>query len=183
MRQTATDRLHGGAGQRGPRIGYKPASPRGSPWIIAGQSWGRSRARLRFDERMRGFLTREATIIGVETTTSSPIRIQREAGPLRPRLASALSVREGGGHAGGSSRAIDGIRVAESVLGEGPLAGAVIPCCNHEPNDEGLRYEPVGRIGADDGHGDLDARDSALSHDQERPTSSSPRLVTATSAG
>ena len=99
--------------------GLTPADLRGLLPVRVGDAI--ARATLRFDERMRGFLTREATIIGVETTTSSPIRIQREADSLEAKgLPRLYPCGEGGGHAGGIvSSAIDGIRVAESILGEG----------------------------------------------------------------
>jgi hypothetical protein len=80
-----------------------------------------ARATVRFDERMKGFLSREATVIGVETTTSSPVRILRDPKTCEAQgLPGLYPCGEGGGHAGGIvSSAIDGIRVAESILGEG----------------------------------------------------------------
>ena len=66
---------------------------------------------------MRGFLTREAVLIGVETTTSSPIRILREANDLSsPDLPGLYPCGEGAGYAGGIvSSAIDGLKVAEAL--------------------------------------------------------------------
>ncbi len=70
--------------------------------------WGR---------RMKGFLTNEATVIGVETRTSSPLRILREAESLQhPVLRGLYPCGEGAGYAGGIvSAAIDGERCAEAV--------------------------------------------------------------------
>ncbi|MDP6943415.1 MAG: FAD-dependent oxidoreductase, partial [Myxococcota bacterium] len=75
-----------------------------------------ARALVRFDERMRGFLTREAILIGVETTTSSPIRILRGPHLTSPNLKGLYPCGEGAGVAGGIvSSAIDGLRVAEAL--------------------------------------------------------------------
>jgi uncharacterized FAD-dependent dehydrogenase len=76
-----------------------------------------SRAVHRFDERMRGFLSEEAVLIGVETTTSSPIRVLRHPQNLTsPSLPGLYPCGEGAGFAGGIvSSAIDGLKVAEAV--------------------------------------------------------------------
>lgn len=70
-----------------------------------------------FDRKNRGFLTHEATLIGAETRTSSPVRIPRD-----PETLSHISVAglypcgEGAGYAGGIvSAAIDGDRVATQL--------------------------------------------------------------------
>lgn len=70
--------------------------------------WGRQK---------HGFLTSEATVIGVETRTSSPVRILRDAESLQHiRIAGLFPCGEGAGYAGGIvSAAIDGERCAESV--------------------------------------------------------------------
>ena len=76
-----------------------------------------ARSLHRFDERMRGFLSEEAILIGVETTTSSPIRIQRDATSLEsPELPGLYPCGEGAGFAGGIvSSAIDGLKIAEAM--------------------------------------------------------------------
>jgi uncharacterized FAD-dependent dehydrogenase len=70
-----------------------------------------------FDKQIRGFARDDAVLTGVETRTSSPIRITRGEDDLQ-----SLNVRglypagEGAGYAGGIlSAAIDGIRVAEAL--------------------------------------------------------------------
>ena len=70
-----------------------------------------------FDRKSHGFLTREATVIGVETRTSSPVRILRDAESLEHiRLSGLFPCGEGAGYAGGIvSAAIDGERCAEAV--------------------------------------------------------------------
>lgn len=70
----------------------------------------------RFGRRARGFLTPEATVIGLESRTSSPVRIPRERENLCHEDISGLyPAGEGAGYAGGIvSAAIDGRRCAEA---------------------------------------------------------------------
>ncbi len=72
----------------------------------------------RFGKTMRGYLSEEAVLIGVETRTSSPIRIPRD-----PKTLEHMTVKrfyptgEGAGYAGGIvSAAMDGVRVAEKII-------------------------------------------------------------------
>jgi len=68
-----------------------------------------------FGRQSRGFLTNEAVLIGVETRTSSPVRITRLPDTLQHiRLTGLFPCGEGAGYAGGIvSAAIDGERCAE----------------------------------------------------------------------
>ncbi|MCI9172145.1 NAD(P)/FAD-dependent oxidoreductase [uncultured Duncaniella sp.] len=70
-----------------------------------------------FDKKNRGFLTHEATLIGAETRTSSPVRIPRDNESLQHICVAGLyPCGEGAGYAGGIvSAAIDGDRVAGQV--------------------------------------------------------------------
>ncbi len=70
-----------------------------------------------FGSKMKGFLTNEAVILGVESRTSSPVRILRDEKTLQHVSISGLyPCGEGAGYAGGIvSSAVDGIRVAEAV--------------------------------------------------------------------
>ena len=70
-----------------------------------------------FGRRARGFLTSEATLIGAETRTSSPVRVPRDAESLVHIATPGLyPCGEGAGYAGGIvSAAIDGMRCAEAV--------------------------------------------------------------------
>ncbi|MFT5432625.1 MAG: putative FAD-dependent dehydrogenase [Myxococcota bacterium] len=71
-----------------------------------------------FDQRMHGYLSSEAVIVAAETTTSSPIRVLRDEHFECPTVAGLFPTGEGAGYAGGIvSSAIDGMRVAESILG------------------------------------------------------------------
>lgn len=78
------------------------------------------RAGLRaFDRRMRGFVTDEAVLIGVETRTSAPCRLVRGDDLVSPGLAGVYPCGEGAGYAGGIvSSAVDGLRVAEAIAVE-----------------------------------------------------------------
>ena len=70
-----------------------------------------------FGRTSRGFLTNEATVIGVETRTSAPVRIIRDRETLQHITVSGLfPCGEGAGYAGGIvSAAIDGERCAEAA--------------------------------------------------------------------
>ena len=68
-----------------------------------------------FGRTSRGFLTNEATVIGMETRTSAPVRIIRDRDTLQHVTVSGLfPCGEGAGYAGGIvSAGIDGERCAE----------------------------------------------------------------------
>jgi uncharacterized FAD-dependent dehydrogenase len=66
---------------------------------------------------MRGFITEEASLLAVESRTSSPVRIPRDKVTLQhPQLAGLYPCGEGAGYAGGIvSSALDGIRCIEAI--------------------------------------------------------------------
>ena len=68
-----------------------------------------------FGRQAHGFLTNEAVLIAIETRTSSPVRIVRDAATLQHvRLQGLFPCDEGAGYAGGIvSAAVDGERCAE----------------------------------------------------------------------
>jgi uncharacterized FAD-dependent dehydrogenase len=70
-----------------------------------------------FDKQIKGYYKEDAVLTGVETRTSSPIRIKRHDDNLQSLNTRGLyPAGEGAGYAGGiMSAAIDGIRVAEAV--------------------------------------------------------------------
>jgi uncharacterized FAD-dependent dehydrogenase len=71
----------------------------------------------RFERTMPGFLCAAAQLVGVETRTSSPVRILRNAGYESPALPGLYPIGEGAGYAGGIvSAAIDGLRAADALL-------------------------------------------------------------------
>ncbi|OIO99528.1 MAG: FAD-binding protein [Bacteroidetes bacterium CG2_30_32_10] len=80
-----------------------------------------SRLKLAFKEfnnKMKGFYTNEAVLLGVETRTSSPVRIPRDKETLEHiQIKNLFPCGEGSGYAGGIvSSAIDGVRCAEKVV-------------------------------------------------------------------
>jgi uncharacterized FAD-dependent dehydrogenase len=69
-----------------------------------------------FDRQIRGFAMADAVMTGVETRTSSPIRIGRDASFQSTNTRGLYPAGEGAGFAGGIlSAAVDGIRIAEAV--------------------------------------------------------------------
>ena len=70
-----------------------------------------------FSSKIRGFDSQEAVAIGLETTTSAPLQIQRDPQHLQsPTVNGLYPCGEGAGFAGGIvSSAIDGIRVADAI--------------------------------------------------------------------
>lgn len=70
-----------------------------------------------FGKKMRGFLTNDAQIVGVESRTSSPVRIPRDRATLEHPITKRLyPCGEGAGYAGGiMSAAMDGERCAEQL--------------------------------------------------------------------
>ncbi|MFO8083889.1 MAG: FAD-binding protein [Desulfobacterales bacterium] len=72
-----------------------------------------------FDKKMRGYFTREAILLAVESRTSSPVKIPRDPKTfMHPQLKNFFPCGEGAGHAGGIvSAALDGQRVAGVISG------------------------------------------------------------------
>ena len=70
-----------------------------------------------FNRKMQGFISQDATLIGVETRTSAPLRILRDQRGESVSHKGLFPVGEGAGYAGGiMSAAVDGIRVASGIL-------------------------------------------------------------------
>ena len=69
-----------------------------------------------FDKQIRGFAMDDAVLTGVETRTSSPIRLTRDADCQSLNTRGLYPAGEGAGYAGGIlSAAVDGIKCAEAV--------------------------------------------------------------------
>ena len=69
-----------------------------------------------FDRQLKGFAMHDAVLTGVETRTSSPVRITRGADCESLNTRGLYPAGEGAGYAGGIlSAAVDGIKVAEAV--------------------------------------------------------------------
>ena len=66
---------------------------------------------------MPGYLSEEAVVLGVESSTSSPVRIPRNPETLEHiKISGLYPCGEGSGYTGGIvSSAVDGMRIAESI--------------------------------------------------------------------
>lgn len=73
-----------------------------------------------FARRIRGYSSGDALLLGFETRTSSPVRIPRDDHTLQhPEIEGLFPCGEGAGYAGGIvSAALDGMRIAEAVVGK-----------------------------------------------------------------
>lgn len=118
--QVLTDFLAGKQSHALPRVSYKPGV---TSSLISGWLPEIIYRRLRdgisyFGNRARGFVTEEAVLLGVETRTSSPLRVPRGKERLvHPEIDGLYPCGEGAGYAGGIvSAAMDGEKCAESVL-------------------------------------------------------------------
>ena len=76
-----------------------------------------------FGSAMKGYLTNDAVVLGVESRTSSPLRLPRKPDTMEHISVSGLyPCGEGSGYAGGIvSSAVDGMRAAEAVAGKHQL--------------------------------------------------------------
>ena len=71
-----------------------------------------------FEGKIQGFARYDSILAGVESRTSSPVRIHRDE-RLQSRIRGLYPCGEGAGYAGViTSAAMDGIRVAEEIAGE-----------------------------------------------------------------
>ncbi len=120
----ATDFAKGRASSTVPATSYQPGLAAGDIAEVLDSTGLPLAARLRealpvFDRQMRGYLTQEAVLIGVESRTSSPVRVPRDARLVSPDLAALYPCGEGAGYAGGIvSAALDGMRVARAIIGQ-----------------------------------------------------------------
>ncbi len=115
--QRMTDFVNGRLSADLPRSSYAPgviASPLHF-WMPQPVSSRLKAGFLQFGKSSHGFLTNEALMIGVETRTSSPVRIIRDSETLmHVRIRGLFPCGEGAGYAGGIvSAGVDGERCAE----------------------------------------------------------------------
>jgi len=106
-----------------PATSYEPGLAAGDVSEVLAASGLELGARLRdalgvFDRQLRGFASEDAVLIGVESRTSSPVRVLRDPVTLcSVTVAGAYPTGEGAGYAGGIvSAALDGIRVARAII-------------------------------------------------------------------
>ncbi|MCK9362198.1 MAG: FAD-binding protein [Syntrophales bacterium] len=77
-----------------------------------------------FERKMPGFVTAEAVLVGVETRTSSPVRILRGDDGQSISIKGLFPCGEGAGYAGGIvSSALDGMKAAAHLLESGNHVG------------------------------------------------------------
>jgi len=119
----ATDFVHQRASTTVPATSYQPGLAAADIGEVLDSIGVPLAARLReallqFDRQMRGYLTEEAVLVGVESRTSSPVRVPRDPARLEsPDVAGLYPCAEGAGYAGGIvSAALDGIRVARAII-------------------------------------------------------------------
>lgn len=102
-----------------PRCSYRPGvRPVRLDEMLPAFVAARLRAALeRFGRQIRGFDTREAIVVGVESRSSSPVRLVRDPATLAaPPRANVYPCGEGAGYAGGIvSAALDGRAVADAI--------------------------------------------------------------------
>lgn len=114
--QRLTDFLDGRLSKDLPPSSYSPGlvSSRLDEWMPEFLTSRLREGFLHFGSLMRGFICPEAVLVGVETRTSTPVRILRDTETLQsPALAGLFPSGEGSGYAGGiMSSALDGERSA-----------------------------------------------------------------------
>ncbi|MDT0620743.1 NAD(P)/FAD-dependent oxidoreductase [Croceitalea vernalis] len=117
--QRLTDFVEGKISQDLNPTSYQPglnSSPLHSlfPKLIGGRL---RKGFAQFGKKMKGYYTKEANIVGVESRTSSPITIPRSEQLEHPEIKGLFPCGEGGGYAGGIiSAAMDGERCAEAAI-------------------------------------------------------------------
>ncbi len=117
--QRVADFVAGRASRSLPATSYIPGitPSRLDRWMPDFMAEGLRMGLTTFGRRMRGFVTNEAIVAGVESRTSTPVRIPRDAETLmHPEVAGLFPTGEGAGYAGGIiSAGLDGERIAEAV--------------------------------------------------------------------
>jgi uncharacterized FAD-dependent dehydrogenase len=112
--------------EKRPSMGAGDVSPSYRPGVVWTDLWTclpdyvcerMAEAIGQFDRKLPGFANADAVLTGVETRSSSPVRILRGEGGRSVNLAGLYPAGEGAGYAGGIlSSAVDGLRIAEHVI-------------------------------------------------------------------
>ena len=117
--QRVSDFVAGRKSSSLPRTSYIPGlvSSRLDRWMPDFMASALRKGIASFDRKMRGYVTPDAIVVGVESRTSTPVRIPRDGETLmHPELKGLFPAGEGAGYAGGIvSAALDGERVADAV--------------------------------------------------------------------
>ena len=118
--QRMKDFVEGRASKDLPKCSYLPGivPSRLDQWLPAGIGKRLQQGFRDFDKKYPGFLTNEAVIVGVESRSSSPVRILRDPETLQSINTPGLyPCGEGAGYAGGiTSSALDGINAALKIV-------------------------------------------------------------------
>ena len=118
--QRLKDFVEGRASKSLPACSYLPGmvSSRLDEWLPAHIGKRLQQGFRDFDHKYRGFLTNDAVILGVESRSSSAVRIPRDPETLQSVSTPGLyPCGEGAGYAGGiTSCALDGINVAMAII-------------------------------------------------------------------
>ncbi len=119
--QRMTDFLNQRVSSTLPDVTYRPGVVSSNladhlPGFVVG---GLTRALRNWGRKMAGFVSEEAVLIGVETRTSSPLRLVRGEDYASISVRGLYPVGEGAGYAGGIiSSALDGAQCARSLLAD-----------------------------------------------------------------
>ncbi len=117
--QRVADFVAGCASASLPRCSYIPGitPSRLDEWMPRFIAQGLRQGLTTFGRRMRGFVTNDAVVVGVESRTSTPVRIPRDPATLmHPEIGGLFPAGEGAGYAGGIvSAALDGERTADAA--------------------------------------------------------------------
>jgi uncharacterized FAD-dependent dehydrogenase len=120
--QRLTDFIDGKASATLPECSYSPGvvPSRLDQWLPAQITSRLKDAFVEFNRFMKGFVTADAIVVGVETRTSSPVRILRNPETFEsPVIAGLYPAGEGSGYAGGIvSSAMDGENCAALISGK-----------------------------------------------------------------
>lgn len=117
--QRITSFLHSMSDATLPEISYRPGCIPGRIDLLLPDMMRQEIAAALpvFNRKMPGFVSNEGVLVGIETRTSSPVRILRSEGFQSPTVEGLYPAGEGAGYAGGIvSSAVDGIRVAKAIL-------------------------------------------------------------------
>lgn len=119
--QRLTDFISGRSSGSLPASSYFPgivSSPL-HEWLPGSVATALQEGLTAFGKLMKGYVTSEAVVVGVESRSSSPVRIPRNPETLEhTEIGGLYPCGEGSGYSGGIvSSAIDGIRVAEKIAG------------------------------------------------------------------
>lgn len=118
--QRVSDFVAGRASTSLPSTSYVPGltTSRLDKWMPDFMASALRKGIASFDRKMRGYVTPEAIVVGVESRTSTPVRIPRDKDTLmHPEIEGLFPSGEGAGYAGGIiSAALDGERIADAVV-------------------------------------------------------------------